>query len=101
MPGMQTRFWMEQNHLVRQRTQPERKMILEHVQQRRNDGNVPDKSEALGRPALTIPEMDYWELIKKYPDLDPQNGDTDTQTKAWLKFMRSTASIPYRNFRRI
>jgi len=101
MPGMQTRFRMEQGHLVRERTQPERRAILEHVQQRRNDGNVPDKSEALGRPALTIPELDYWELVQNNPDLHPQNGCTTTQTKAWLKFMRSTASIPYRNFRRI
>ena len=101
MPGMLTQFRMEQDHLVRIRTQPDRKMILDHVERRRIDKSVPDKSEALGRPALTIPEMDYWDLIEKYPDLDPKNGCTATQTKAWLKFMRSSASRIYRNFDRI
>ena len=101
MAGMQTRFRVEQGHLVRERTQPERKMILDHVAQRRIDKSVPDKSEALGRPALTIPEHDYYDLIMKYPDLNPKNGDTETQTRAWKKFMNSSASRIYRNFDKI
>ena len=101
MAGMLTRFRMEGDHLVRARYQPERKMILDHVAQRRIDKSVPDKSEALGRPALTIPELDYWDLIAKYPDLDPKVGDAQTQTRAWLKFMNSSASRIYRNFDRV
>ena len=101
MAGMVTKFRMEQDHLVRERTQPDRKMILDHVAQRRINKSVPDKSEALGRPALTIPEMDYWELLRKNPDLDPQVSDTATQNKSWRKFCNDSASRIYRNFDKV
>lgn len=93
--AVQTRVWFEQGHLVRSHTQPNRKAILREVQTRRdNPGSVRDLS--FGRPVLTIPDLDLHRLFRIYPDL--ACPDAEIKTKAWLKFMRSSESKPYRNF---
>jgi len=100
MAGFTTRFYLEQGHLVRVREQFTRPMILEEVQRRRNWKTGRDAG-ALGRPAVTIPALDYQQLIERNPDLDPKNRCPETQHRAWLKFYRSSESMPYRNFRKI
>ena len=93
---VQTRVWFEQGHLVRSHTQPNRKQILREVQTRRdNPGSVRDMA-GLGRPVLTIPELDLHRLHRIYPDL--KCPDPEIKGKAWLKFMRSSESKKYRNF---
>ena len=95
---VQTRVWFEQGHIVREHTQPNRRAILEQVKTRRdNPGSVRD-FEGLGRPALTIPMLDLHRLFRIYPEL--KCPDAGIKTKAWLKFMRSSESEPYRNMRR-
>jgi len=92
-----TRVWFEQGHLVREHTQPNRRAVLEEVQTRRNNpGSVRDLSFA--RPALTIPELDWRRLVRANPDL--KSPDAEIKTKAWMKFMNSSESLIYRNFRK-
>lgn len=43
---------------------------------------------------LNIPELDYYVLVKRYPDL--QAPDAEISTRAWDKFLRSPESEPYR-----
>lgn len=95
---VQTRVWFEQGALVREHTQPNRRAILEQVKTRRdNPGSVRD-FPGLGRPAMTIPMLDLHRLFRIYPDL--RCPDAEIKTKAWMKFMNSSESEPYRNFRK-
>ena len=87
----------EQDHLVIETVQPERGLILDEVKRRRDHKLGKDLS--FGRCALTIPDIDYYKLIASNPDLNSQDGEI--QTRAWMKFARSSISGPYRNFDRI
>lgn len=89
-------FYKEGDTLVRKRTQPIGH-ILEETKRRRNHKTARDL-EGLGRPALTIPDLEYRKLIRANPDLDPAKADAETRNKAWRKFCRSAASRPWRNF---
>ena len=90
---------MEHGHLVRENYQPSRTAVLEEVQRRRNDPGAVIDIPGLGRCTLTIPQLDFKRITRDRPDL--LSADGHTQTKAWLKFMHHTDSIPYRNVRRI
>ena len=93
-----TRVWFEHGHLVREHTQPTRRAVLAEVQTRRdNPGTVRDLA-GIGRPALTIPELDWTRLTRANPDL--KSPDAEIKTKAWLKFIQSSESFIYRNMRR-
>jgi hypothetical protein len=93
-----TRVWFEQGHLVRQNYQPSRSAVLDEVKFRRDHpGTV--KDVGFGRAVLSIPQHDFQRLIKAYPDLI--SLDAIEQTKAWHKFMRSSESVPFRNFPKI
>jgi hypothetical protein len=70
-----------------------RTAILERNQElQRNPGALNDLT--FGRMALSIPVLDNHYLVKKYPDL--QSDDGPTKQRALAKFMASTESIPYR-----
>jgi hypothetical protein len=47
-----------------------------------------------GYVALSIPELDYYVIMQRFPDL--QSPDAEIKRKAWLKFIRSPMSEPYR-----
>jgi hypothetical protein len=47
-----------------------------------------------GRCLLSIPELDYAVLLHRFPDLNSR--DAETKTRAWKKFARDPASLPYR-----
>lgn len=47
-----------------------------------------------GSSMLQIPELDYYVLIRRFPELN--SPDAEIKTKSWDKFARSTASEPYR-----
>ena len=70
-----------------------RTAILERNQRLRN---APDTLNDLsfGRVALSIPELDHYHLLKKYPDLG--SNDREIKQRALAKFMASPESEPYK-----
>jgi len=67
--------------------------ILERNRElRRNPDALQDLS--FGRKVLDIPELDYWHLRAKYPDIF--EGDKDTRAKALARFLASPESAPYK-----
>jgi hypothetical protein len=59
-------------------------------------GNAPAARKLdFGAHLLTIPELDYYVLIHRFPDL--QSLDAEIKTRAWKKFARDAASLPYRS----
>lgn len=86
-------FHVEGGKVVRRVGQPARRAILEANAERRKD---PDTVRALewGKVALRIPELDLLHLVKKYPDLNAPHAHT--RRNAWLRFMGSSESDPYR-----
>lgn len=70
-----------------------RKMILERNLRLRNEPGALRHLDHMGLE-LTIPEEDYYNLIKKYPDLNSK--DHLTQSLAWKKFMGTAEAVPYR-----
>jgi hypothetical protein len=70
---------------------------LEFLERRRREqgpAKVAAEDGAFGYAALSIPELDYYVLVIRYPELNSK--DADEQRKAWQKFCRSDASLPYR-----
>lgn len=60
--------------------------------------NVKDM-EGLGRWALHMSDADERALFARFPELDPANYDEtnmDYCDSQWLKFIKSSASEPYR-----
>ena len=62
----------------------------------RSAGCVRDLS--FGRWGVTLDDPDYRALVLRYPELEFENKevDKDLRSKAWLKWMASSASEPYR-----
>ncbi len=89
--------------MAKDQTHTSQKQHLElNVERRRNDSRMLD---GLGIWALSIPHQHSanlaWPtcrceqcLYRKYPDL--KSECRDTQNKAWIKFIKSGESIPYR-----
>lgn len=85
------RFTLEDGKLWRVREQTNRAAILQQ--------NAAARAGALRtldgmRWAMTIPQDDYDELAARNPDL--VSPDREIKRRAWLAFMRSSDSIPYR-----
>ena len=68
--------------------------ILERNKLLRNDTAKPLKDLSFGRMMLSFPELDYWHIRKKYPDLF--EGPIEDKKRALQKFLRSPESLPYR-----
>jgi hypothetical protein len=88
----------EGENLVTVRDQINRTPILESVAALRNEGGAND-TEGLGRWALSIPFEDWLRLREKYPEL--ASKDAKTKSRAYLRFMRSPESEPFRVRERI
>ena len=73
--------------------QPSRKMILERNAELRKNPGALNNMEMMGLE-LTMPEEDYWTLVRKYPDL--KSSDPTVRTVAWRNFMGSREADPYR-----
>ena len=69
-----------------------RSAILERNKDLQRNDALQDLS--FGRWALSIPELDHHYMVKKYPDLQSQDGAI--KNKALAKFMASSESAPYR-----
>ncbi len=84
---------VEQGHLVRRLTQPDRDAIMDaNAELRKNEGALRPLSFA--GLALRIPDLDLMRLWKKYPDL--KAPDAATRRAAWLRFIGSAEADPYR-----
>jgi hypothetical protein len=69
-----------------------RTAILERNKRLRNERPLQDLS--FGRMALSIPELDYAHLVRKYPDLAAP--DEGIKQRAWARFCASSESAPYK-----
>ena len=74
---------LEGGELVRRMSQPSEDRILELNQRIRIE--EPLKHLGWGQWVLQVPELHWWRLKKKYPDLNAPHGPT--RTKAWLTLM--------------
>lgn len=73
--------------------QPTERLILETCQEMQKCEPMADR-EGLGRWALSIPFVAWMELRRKYPEL--ASTDAKVKSAAYLRFMRSAESIPFR-----
>lgn len=71
-----------------------RSAILERNQALRNDNSNPINDLSFGRLTLSFPELDYWHIRKKWPDLF--EGAIEDKKRALQRFMRSPESEPYK-----
>lgn len=72
--------------------QPGRRSILEQVEKIRTEKVA--QSFNWGRVELEIPELDYWMLVRKNPELISADGET--KTRAWKKFIANPDNRKYR-----
>jgi len=70
-----------------------RRQLLTLNQELRNL-DTPMGHHSWGSNVLQIPELDYYVLVKRFPDL--QAPDAEISTRAWDKFLKSPESEPYR-----
>jgi len=78
--------------------QPDESLILQTNAELQKCDPVADR-DGLGRWALSIPFLKWMELRRQYPDL--ASKDPQIRSRAYLRFMRSPESIPYRVRERI
>lgn len=78
--------------------QPQESLILDTVAEIRKCEPMADR-DGLGRWALSIPFVKWMELREKYPDL--ASPDAQIKSRAYLRFMASAESIPFRVRQRI
>lgn len=69
-----------------------RRKGLDELRKLRNDGGLGHQD--FGSVVLSIPELDFAVLQRRYPDLISR--DNETNKRAWLKFLASPESAPYR-----
>lgn len=68
---------------------PLRRAILEMNRERNGSADI-----GWGRNELNIPELDMYLLWARFPDL--KSPDAEIQRKAWLRFINSSLSEPYK-----
>jgi len=69
----------------------------DNVKMLQQGGHIPKDLEGLGRACLQMEIGDLKALYQRFPELDPnQNTDPRDAAKHWKKWMKSSASEPYR-----
>lgn len=86
-------IWIRGRELTHVLEQPGREGVLEAVRATRHEHPVADRP-GLGRWGLSVPFEDWLRLRDKYPDL--ASVDARIKSRAWLRFMASDESVPYR-----
>lgn len=86
-------YKIEDGKLYRVRHDTDRAAILDQNAKLRAEPEAL-RSADWGRWALRIPQDDYDELVKLYPQL--QSSDSRVKHEAWKHFMALDVSIPYR-----
>lgn len=87
------RLEQDGSRLTGVRTQYARPAILETLAEMRKADPMRD-FEGLGRWALSVPFEDWLALRQKYPDLAAQ--DVEVKSAAWMRFIRSPESAPFK-----
>lgn len=86
--------WLVKAGQLKRRAElPGRFAILDDNQRLRNEPEAMQNLSFAGL-ALQIPEPDLYALWRKYPDLNSKH--THTRRNAWIRFMGSSESDPYR-----
>ena len=67
-------------------------ILVRNKELRKNPGAIQDLS--FGRMELSIPELDYWHIRKKWPGMF--DGDIETRKAQLQRFMASPESAPYK-----
>jgi hypothetical protein len=70
---------------------------IQHIREGTGGHEKPRDNTALGQMVLSIPELDYYVLIRRFPDLESPDGEI--RKAAWLKFIKDDASLPYRIYK--
>lgn len=86
-------IWLRDGQVTHAWEQTNRGQVLDAVAATRREHPVADRP-ALGRWALSIPFEDHAQLLRKYPDLGSR--DAAIKSRAWLAFMASAESEPYK-----
>jgi len=92
-PMFRQRLVIEGDTMSHVLEQTNRREILEGVATFRREAPPPDRP-GFGRVALQIPEEDFKQLVRKYPDL--MSRDAGIKSKAWLAFMQTSECEPYK-----
>ena len=74
---------------------PGRSRLLNYLSDMRSGRAPAARKLEWGAALLTIPELDYYVLLQRFPDL--ASRDAEIKTRAWKKFARDPASLPYRD----
>jgi hypothetical protein len=72
---------------------PQERLILETNAELRKCEPMADR-EGLGRWALSVPFLKWIELRRKYPDL--ASTSSAVKSRAWLRFIASDESLPFK-----
>jgi hypothetical protein len=86
-------LYTEDDQAIQRLTQPSRELILERNARLRNEPETLKNLDFAGLQ-LTIPEIDWYILVRKYPDL--KSTAQEVRRIAWQKFFASSESDPYR-----
>lgn len=86
-------LWIRDGRVTHAWEQPGRVGILEAVAATRREHPVADRP-GFGRWALSVPLEDHAQLVRKYPELG--SPDARIRSAAWLRFIKSPESAPYR-----
>lgn len=78
--------------VIRIQDQPNRELLLERNAKLRREGGLANLTFA--EHALRIPEIDYYQLKDRHPEL--ASMDPEIRTRAWRAFVASSEADPYR-----
>ena len=90
--GLRRRTSVSGNILTIETSDPNSDRILAENQKWRNEGLIKKRPDL--HFAISMPEFEYYMLMRRYPDLDSK--DSEICTKAWKKWIASSESRPYR-----
>lgn len=93
------RFGLPEDHALQKLANRNRRNHLAFINEIRQ-GTRPKPAEmpVMGRVVLSIPELDFYVLKHRFPDL--ASPDNEIRTRAYKKFLASPLSEPYRINRR-
>lgn len=97
-PNQLERFGLPEDHALKKLARQNRRKHLKYIQQIREGARPkPRDDTALGRVALSIPELDFAILRARFPDL--ASPDNARRTAAWREFMKGPLAEIYRVYK--
>ena len=80
------------------RGNPGRSRLLSHLADMRSGHAAPATRLDFGAHLLSIPELDYYVILERFPDL--KSPDAEIKRRAWIAFANSPLGEKYRDKRR-